>query len=297
MQSEKWQLYSIKIDVLRYLIMNDSLRESLSYWGLYRKIFQVKKEIKPQAVSFGNDKQQYFLYYEPKNIISDKVILWVHGGGWNAGSPKYFDFVGQCVAKNGYRFVSLGYRLSPKNKYPCQIEDVCIGYNAALSFLNGKGIDTTKIVISGPSAGAHLSSILCCSKKVQEKYDVDISNVIGFIGVGGPYSFSGKQSLTVKLLLNQLFAKDYDRTQGEPCSLMTRTPIPMLLIQSKHDGLISYSCAEDFYKKAKSLGNSCELYSVADKKNTHSWYTAGMFLETRDENQGLDKFFCWIENL
>lgn len=277
--------------------MNDSLRESLSYWGLYRKIFQVKKEIKPQAVSFGNDKQQYFLYYEPKNITSDKVILWVHGGGWNAGSPKYFDFVGQCVAKNGYRFVSLGYRLSPKNKYPCQIEDVCIGYNAALSFLSGKGIDTTKIVISGPSAGAHLSSILCYSKKVQEEYDVDLSHVIGFIGAGGPYSFSGKQSLAVRLLLNQLFAKDYDRTQGEPCSLMTKGPIPMLLIQSKHDGLISYSCAEDFYKKAKSLGNSCELYSVVDKKNTHSWYTAGMFLESRKENQGLNKFFSWIENI
>lgn len=277
--------------------MNDSLRESLSYWDLYKKIFQVKKEIKPQTVSFGNDKQQYFLYYEPKSITSDKVILWVHGGGWNAGSPKYFDFVGQCVAKHGYRFVSLGYRLSPKNKYPCQIEDVCNGYNAALSFLSGKGIDTTKIVISGPSAGAHLSSILCYSKKVQEEYDVDISHVIAFIGAGGPYSFSGKDSLTVRLLLNQLFAKGYDRTQGEPCALMTKSPIPMLLIQSKHDGLISYSCAEDFCEKAKSLGNSCELYSVVDKKDTHSWYTAGMFLESREENQGLNKFFSWIENI
>lgn len=277
--------------------MNDSLRESLSYWGLYKKMFQVKKEIKPQAVSYGNDRQQYFLYYEPKNITSDKVILWVHGGGWNAGSPKYFDFVGQCVAKHGYRFVSLGYRLSPKNKYPCQIEDVCIGYNAAISFLNGKEIDTTKIVISGPSAGAHLSSILCYSEKVQKDYDVDISHVIGFIGAGGPYSFSGKDSLTVRLLLNQLFAKGYDRSQGEPCSLITKSSIPMLLIQSRHDGLISYSCAEDLCEKAKRLGIPCELYSVVDKKNTHSWYTAGMFLETREENQGLNKFFSWIENI
>lgn len=286
-----------KNQCLEIFTMNDSLRESLSYWGLYKKMFQVKKEIKPQAVSFGNDKQQYFLYYEPKNITSDKVILWVHGGGWNAGSPKFFDFVGQCIAKHGYRMVSLGYRLSPKNKYPCQIEDVCNGYNAAISFLNGKEIDTTKIVISGPSAGAHLSSILCYSEKVQKDYDVDISHVIGFIGAGGPYSFSGNQSLTIRLLLNQLFAKDYDRIQGEPCSLMTKSSIPMLLIQSKHDGLISYSCAEDFSEKAKSLGNSCELYSVVDKKNTHSWYTAGMFLESREENQGLNKFFSWIENI
>lgn len=276
--------------------MKDSIRESLSYWGLYKKMRQVKKEIRPQSVPFGTDSRQYFLYYEPKNSVSDKVIVWVHGGGWNAGSPRFFDFIGQCVTGQGYRFLSLGYRLSPQNKYPCQIEDVCNGYKAAVSFLKERGIDTGKIIVSGPSAGAHLSALLCYSKKIQEEFSVDISPVIGFIGVGGPYSFTKKDSLSVRLLLNQLFAKGYDRTQGEPCSLMTKSEIPMLLIQSRHDGLISYSCAEKFYQKAKALGTPCELYSVVDKKNTHSWYTAGMFLETRETNQTLDRFFRWIED-
>jgi len=104
-------------------------------------------------------------------------------------------------------------------------------------------------------------------------------------------------SLTVKLLLNQLFKKGYDRNQGEPCFLMEKNHIPMLLIQSKHDGLIEYSCAEKLCEKAKYIGNEYELYSVADKKNTHSWYTAGMFLETRKENLGLSKFFSWIEKI
>ena len=71
--------------------------ESFSYWGLYGKMLRVKKEFKPEFVSFGNHKHQYFLYYEPENIVSDKIILWVHGGGWNAGTPKMFDFVGQCI--------------------------------------------------------------------------------------------------------------------------------------------------------------------------------------------------------
>lgn len=277
--------------------MKDFMRESFSYWGLYRKMRQTERTIEPQSVSFGDHKDQYFLYYEPRSIVSDKVIVWVHGGGWNAGTPKYFDFVGQCIAKEGYRFISLGYRLSPKNKYPCQIEDVCAGYKAAVLFLTKKGIDTLKVIVSGPSAGAHLSSILCYSKKIQEEAGIDVSNIIGFIGVGGPYCFSKTQSFAVKVLLNQLFAKGYDRTQGEPCVLMAKNHIPMLLIQSRHDGLIEYSCAERFYEKAKKLGNECELYSVADKKNTHSWYTAGMFLETRKENQGLDKFFSWIEEI
>lgn len=277
--------------------MNDALRENLSYFGLYKKMFQVKKVIDSQKIAWGNEKEQYFLYYEPVNITSDKVVIWVHGGGWNAGSPKFFDFVGQCVAKEGYRFISLGYRLSPKNKYPCQIEDVCRGYCEAVAFLDKKGIDTSKIIVSGPSAGAHLSSILCYSRKWQDALQVDISKIMGFIGVGGPYSFSGNMSLSVRLLLNQLFEKEYDRNLGEPYFLMEQNHIPMLLIQSEHDGLIEYSCAEKMYEKANAIGNKCELYSVVDKKNTHSWYTAGMFLETRKENLGLDKFFSWIESL
>ncbi len=277
--------------------MNDYLRESLSYFGLYRKMFQVKKKYMPAAVSYGKNRDQYFLYYEPDRIISNKIIVWVHGGGWNAGNPKFFDYVGQCVCSQGYRFVSLGYRLSPKFKYPCQIEDVCRAYDSAISYMKDKGIDVSRIVVAGPSAGAHLTSIMCYSPKVQEKYDVDISNIIGFIGSGGPYSFRKDQGLMLRLLLGQLFCKGYDRSCAEPVALMGKNHIPMLLIQSKHDGLIDFACADDFAARAKEVGNTCELYSVTDRKNTHSWYTAGMFLETREENKGLDKFFSWIESL
>lgn len=59
--------------------------------------------------------------------------------------------------------------------------------------------------------------------------------------------------------------------------------------------MIEFACAEDFAGKASEMGNPCELYSVTDKKNTHSWYTAGMFMETKEKNKGLDKFFSWIE--
>ena len=275
--------------------MNDYLRESLSYFGLYKKMFQQKKIVKPEYVSYGEDKEQYFLYYEPQKTVSDKIIFWVHGGGWNAGSPKFFDYVGQRMAKEGYRMISAGYRLSPKHKYPCQIKDVCNCYNAALKYLSDKDIDTSKVIVAGPSAGAHLTSIMCYSEKVQQSFNVDISNIVGFIGSGGPYSFRTDDTKTIRILLNQLFKKNYDRQNGEPLKLMSNNHIPMLLIQSKHDGLIQYECAVDFKKKADLIGNRCELYTVVDKKNTHSWYTAGMFMEERNENKGLDKFFSWIE--
>lgn len=277
--------------------MIDYIRENLSYYPIYcRLLFKTTITFTPVNISYGSDKDQYFLYYEPESPVSDKIVVWVHGGGWNAGSPQYFDYVGQCMARAGYRFVSVGYRLSPKNKYPAQIEDVCACYNKAMEYLQSEGIDTSKVIISGPSAGAHLSSILCYSKDIQEQYGVDISNVIGYVGFGGPYSFRADQGMTINLLENMLFAKGYDRTQAEPRSLMSSNHVPMLLIQSRHDGLLKFECAEDFAARAREVGNVCEIYEVEDKRNTHSWYTAGCFLFDRSESKTLDRFFRFLED-
>ncbi len=275
--------------------MNDFLRESFSYSAIYKEIGKVPKIITPEKISYGSDKNQYYYYYEPDKVKSDKVIVWIHGGGWNAGTPEDFDYMGQRFAEEGYRFISMGYRLSTQKKYPAQIEDVCAGYNHAISYLKGKKIDTGKIIICGPSAGAHLSSILTYSKNDQEKYKVDVSGVIGYVGWGGPYCFNDKSSLVLRILENQLFPKGYDRREAEPIALLTKNHIPMLLIQSRHDGLVDFSFAEDFRDKALELGMQCELYEVTDELNTHSWYTAGVFAKKREENKSVDKFFNWVE--
>ncbi len=282
--------------------MNDFLRESFSYFELYRELKKVQKKAVPVKVSYGEDPNQYFYYYEPDDVVStvaqvasetessleteesavsgvsDKVVVWIHGGGWNAGAPKDFDYIGQKMTEAGYRFISLGYRLSPKNKYPAQIEDVCTGYNRSMEFLKERGIDVSKTIVCGPSAGAHLASILTYSKDVQKTYGVDVSNVIGFVGWGGPYVFHENASWVVRTLLIDLFSKEYDRKKAEPVSLISESRIPMLLIQSRHDGVIDFACAEEFRDRAKELGIPCELYEVVDRQNTHSWYTAGMFL-------------------
>ena len=275
--------------------MNDFLRESFSYSAIYKEIGKIPRTITPEKLSYGSDKNQDYYYYEPSKVLSDKIIVWIHGGGWNAGTPGDFDYMGQRIAGEGYRFVSIGYRLSTQKKYPAQIEDVCAGYNHAIEYLNQKAIDTSKIIICGPSAGAHLSSILTYSKADQEKYKVDVSGIIGYVGWGGPYCFNDKSSLVLRILENQLFPKEYDRREAEPIALLTNNNIPMLLIQSRHDGLVDFPFAEEFRDKALGLGMQCELYEVTDELNTHSWYTAGVFAKRREENKSVDKFFNWVE--
>ncbi len=68
--------------------MKDSIRESLSYWGLYARMLRVKKEITPQSVSFGNDRQQ--------GIATSKVIV----SGPSAGAHLSAIHAGRTVRPN-----------------------------------------------------------------------------------------------------------------------------------------------------------------------------------------------------
>lgn len=277
--------------------MMDYLREMASYPGLYRRIAKTEKTVAPERVSFGSDKNQYLLHFAPKSEAKRTIVVWIHGGGWNAGTPDDFLFVGQRFALEGYHCLSLGYRLSPKNKYPAQLEDVCAGFQKGIKALKAQGIDCSQVVVTGPSAGAQLAAALCYDPAARTEYGVDIAPIAGYIGVAGPYLFQAKRTWTLRLLLKQLFARGYDRTKAEPCSFLAKSRIPMLLIHSRHDGVIDFSSAEAFLEKANSLGIPCELYEVQDRMNTHSAYSTGMFLETRAANQALDKLFGWIEAL
>lgn len=179
--------------------MIDSIRENLSYFELYARMACNKKMVKPIKIEYGEYKEQYFLYYEPATVKSNKLIFYIHGGGWNAGSPEFFDFVGQRCIKEGYRFMSCGYRLSPKTKYPGQIEDCVKCFEQAMAYLERKNIDSADVIVIGPSAGAQLGSILCYSYEFKQTKD--------FIGLGGLYCFD-KSGLSVRMLLDMLFEKN-----------------------------------------------------------------------------------------
>lgn len=52
--------------------MYDSLRENLSYFGLYKRMFKAKKEIMPKKISFGNEKQWFKTL--DKGIITNRSL-------------------------------------------------------------------------------------------------------------------------------------------------------------------------------------------------------------------------------
>jgi acetyl esterase/lipase len=58
------------------------------------------------------------------NRHPDKVIMYLHGGGYAIGSAaSHRGLVGKIVAETGIRALSLDYRLAPENPFPAALED------------------------------------------------------------------------------------------------------------------------------------------------------------------------------
>ncbi|GCB64910.1 arylacetamide deacetylase-like 4 [Scyliorhinus torazame] len=102
--------------------------------------------------------------YQPRSASAGKRrgILFFHGGGWVFGSINEYDNLCRYIAKETDSVVvSVGYRLAPEHRYPTQFED-CL--NATLHFLktaDDYGVDGSRIVVSGDSAGGNLTAAVC----------------------------------------------------------------------------------------------------------------------------------------
>ena len=81
------------------------------------------------------------------------AILYLHGGGYTAGSIEYaVGFGSVLAAATGCRVFSVGYRLAPEHPFPAAVEDA---YAAYLHLLDS-GLTPGEIVLSGESAGGGL---------------------------------------------------------------------------------------------------------------------------------------------
>ncbi|MBE7494305.1 MAG: alpha/beta hydrolase [Verrucomicrobiaceae bacterium] len=87
-----------------------------------------------------------------------RVIVYVHGGAWRAGSKSDVPIAG--LLDHGFAIASVDYRLSTQARFPAQIHDI----KAAIRFLRAKSglfhLNTDKIAIIGSSAGGHLAALV-----------------------------------------------------------------------------------------------------------------------------------------
>ena len=85
------------------------------------------------------------------------LVITIHGGSWIGGSSQDLPELNHYLAARGYAVAAVSYRFAPKNPFPAATDDV----NAAIDYLKSRskvlGIDSTKIVLVGRSAGGQLA--------------------------------------------------------------------------------------------------------------------------------------------
>jgi len=97
------------------------------------------------------------------------VFVFVHGGGWIAGSRASGEGLGRLLAAEGYACLCIDYRLARNGapSYPGALEDV----RAALDFIGrdgaSLGLDASRIMLLGASAGGHLSALAALTEPLE----------------------------------------------------------------------------------------------------------------------------------
>ncbi|MFS8146768.1 alpha/beta hydrolase [Rhizobium sp. BR 249] len=86
--------------------------------------------------------------------IGERVILYIHGGGFSSGSIRTHSLLAGSLAKAASSDVLLiDYRLMPEYTYPAQINDALTAYR----WLLDNGYDSGNVIVAGDGAGGNIA--------------------------------------------------------------------------------------------------------------------------------------------
>src|SRR5947208_3406084 len=104
-----------------------------------------------EAVDAGGVAAEWVI---PDGADADRVLLYLHGGGYCIGSIVTHRNIAALVAKAaGARTLLIDYRLAPEHPFPAAVDDAVSAYRFMLS----TGLKPARIAVSGDSAGGGLT--------------------------------------------------------------------------------------------------------------------------------------------
>lgn len=120
----------------------------------------VPPDIKTESVSYDpTDKHAVLDIHRPATVNpGSPLVVWIHGGGFVSGRRSDITNYAKVLAGQGFNVVNVDYTIAPEANYPTPIRQV----SKALEFLNAEGgrlgINTSRIVLAGDSAGAQIAA-------------------------------------------------------------------------------------------------------------------------------------------
>lgn len=222
---------------------------------------KIIKDIKYKKSDSNRNKLDIFV---PDNKTGPvPIIINFHGGGLIFGNKK--DAYGTCkyFADQGYLVINIGYRLSPKYKFPVQLQDAADAIYWTYKNAQQYGGDENKIFLTGDSAGAYLASWYTSALHKNEMFELaHISKIIPKENVKGSLYFYGvfdwksvskvKRFFDIKRMAKSLFGSqipDY----SSPLKNISDNQSPVFITSSKRDRIHGQSAAYSDKLKEKKV--------------------------------------------
>src|SRR3984957_1319195 len=120
--------------------------------GAMEKVSEhVARDVKCEAVSAGGVPAEWIV---PPNAANDRVILYLHGGGYVMGSIRtHRAMIARIARASNARALAIDYRLGPEHPFPAAVDDAVAAYRWLLE----QKFKPEKMVVAGDSAGGGLT--------------------------------------------------------------------------------------------------------------------------------------------
>lgn len=129
--------------------------------------------------------------YLPKGPGPHPVVIFVHGGYWQAGGRQeifgVYERLGRRLVREEVIGVVISYRLSPRYRYPVHIEDVAAAIASTLRNVEKHGGDLSRVYVVGHSAGGHLAMVAALEPRWLGAHGFSASALAGVVSISGVY--------------------------------------------------------------------------------------------------------------
>ena len=255
-------------------------------------------------VPFGHHQQALDIYRARNSVTGKPVLFQIHGGAWTEkmGSKNEQGIpLMSHMAKRDWICVASSYRLSPGATFPEHIIDCKEAVVWIKEHISEYGGDPEFIVVTGGSAGGHLSSLMALSANDPdfqpgfEDKDTSLQGAVPFYGV---YDFTNKHQLQKHDGLRHFFEnsvmklsldgneKQYE--QASPLFRIHKNAPPFLIIHGDKDTVVPVEEARVFSEELRAVSSN----SVGYAEISGAQHAFDMFPSLRSEHvkQGIEQF-------
>ncbi len=183
------------------------------------------------------------------------AVIIVHGGGWEAGDKTtYVSPVFKPLARAGFVWFSIDYRLTPYVRIPEELDDIRAAVRYVRTHAARFHVDPKRIALLGESASGHLVTQIASEPCA----DCEVQAVVSFYGV---YDFTkwpqaGDWERAAAARLFGAWTPDMLRHYSPLLNVRPDLP-PLLLIQGTKDEL--YAGTMEYAQRLKAAGSPYEL--------------------------------------